>query len=536
MEVEIKLWIEKVANSIQYLDQPTKIELKQMIIDVLVNNYNQGIIIFGPNGIGKSTLLKQLVAYCPFKATFLEAKNCWDMNINNDFGNNLNKLLEKEKEDFNLLAIDDIHYLKEYEKSIIKFYLKKPKENNKLLLLVSGELNKIDKELMISGRLNFELKLNQLNLRQRELLLLELLKPWLDNNAIELSNNIAQLTSNFTPADLKNMVHRVMLEEMDKNNVFVYDNNNNNNNNNNNEEVIIELKQSFENFLNNYLPFNFKNELSYLTVQKNNDNKWEDIQGMEKIQEELNEILIEPLKLMMNSESNQIENKIPKGILFYGLSGTGKSMLCQCLANKLNISYLNLDGTQIRSKIVGETEKNIVNLFQQAKNNAPTLLCIEQIEMLLPKRMNDVDTTENSQHRILTTFLTEMDGVYSISQSLKDLIIIIGLTNNLKNIDNAILRQGRIGHHIYFNLPDFNQRYQILMNEIQKIQVVNKLNKDEIQLLAKNSENCSNAELIGICREAVLMALRENINCEEILFKHYENSLTLLNQTKQSIS
>ncbi|CAO3599759.1 unnamed protein product [Absidia cylindrospora] len=176
----------------------------------------------------------------------------------------------------------------------------------------------------------------------------------------------------------------------------------------------------------------------------------------------------------------------PRGIMFYGPPGTGKTMLCSALASEAGVNFIFVESTQLRSKVIGESEKNIASLFAHARSNSPCILFIDQIDMLLPKRGTG-SSSENTSDRIVTGFLTEMDGLLTKSNSTSNSfmqmdVLVVAATNRLHMVDSAVLRPGRFDEHIPLSLPDKAQRLAILRGLSRKMPM--DLTEEELQNLA----------------------------------------------------
>ncbi|KAF9979346.1 hypothetical protein BGZ73_000040 [Actinomortierella ambigua] len=201
----------------------------------------------------------------------------------------------------------------------------------------------------------------------------------------------------------------------------------------------------------------------------------------------------------------------PRGVLIHGPPGVGKTMLCCALAQELGINFMLVEGSQIRSKIVGESEQNIAKMFAQAKANAPCILFIDQIDVLAPARGTTV-SSENSGDRIVTSLLTEMDGFFSGqsgSEAVVD-VLVLAATNRPEVIDSAILRPGRLDQIVHVPVPSHDVRLQILKGFLSKMPT--SLSQEQLDTLAAETEGFSGADLENLCREAALICLRENIH------------------------
>ena len=168
-------------------------------------------------------------------------------------------------------------------------------------------------------------------------------------------------------------------------------------------------------------------------------------------------------------------------------------------------------GSDLRSKFVGESEKRIAEIFADARTAAPCILLIDQLDVILPER-GSATSSENSEGRIVSCFLTELDGIFSRSidsfDGFSD-ILVIGATSRPHIIDKAITRPGRLDKHVKLPLPDLNSRQAIIRLKLSK--VPHTCTEADIYHIALNSEGLSPVDLEGICREAAMLALREDL-------------------------
>ena len=190
-----------------------------------------------------------------------------------------------------------------------------------------------------------------------------------------------------------------------------------------------------------------------------------DVAGLEEIKEELFEVV----DFMKCPEKYQkMGAKVPKGILFYGPPGTGKTLLACAVAGETNASFFNVTGSEFVEKYVGVGAKRVRTLFEKARKEAPSIIFIDEIDAIGAKRHLE---SNNEKDQTLNQLLVEMDGFNKDSN-----IIIIGATNRLDLLDDALLRPGRFDRHIHISAPNVRTRYEIL-----KVHTNNKpLDKSEI--------------------------------------------------------
>jgi transitional endoplasmic reticulum ATPase len=194
--------------------------------------------------------------------------------------------------------------------------------------------------------------------------------------------------------------------------------------------------------------------------------------------------------------------KAPRGILFYGEPGTGKTLFAKAIASLNNTNFISVKGPELLSKWVGDSEKGLRDIFKKAKQAAPCIIFFDEIDALVPVRgrNNDNNTTE----RMICQMLTEMDGIEELHG-----VTVIGATNRLDIVDPALLRPGRFDLLLEFKAPDLAGRLEIF-----KIYLKGKPLAEDVELnsLAEITQGYTGADIMEICQRASLDALSEYIN------------------------
>jgi len=220
---------------------------------------------------------------------------------------------------------------------------------------------------------------------------------------------------------------------------------------------------------------------------------WDDVIGLDEAKSSLNEALLYPIKFPSLMKSHNIEPW--SGILLYGPPGTGKTQLARAAATELDATFFSVASSDIISKWVGESEKNIKALFDQARASRPAIIFIDEIDSLCVTRQS---TNTDASNRVLTTILTEMDGIRSNENTG---VLIIGATNMREQLDDAALR--RFDRQIYVGLPDAAARKQMLRKFLP-----NSLSAATIDALAAESANRSGSDIAALAREIKMRPLR----------------------------
>ncbi len=244
------------------------------------------------------------------------------------------------------------------------------------------------------------------------------------------------------------------------------------------------------------------------------DVTWDDVGGLEDVKEKLKEAVEWPLK--RPEVFKRMGIRPPRGILLYGPPGTGKTLLAKAVAKESEANFILINGPSLLSKWVGESEKAVRQIFQKARQTSPTILFFDEIDSLAPRRGGGDDAKVHE--RVVNQLLTEMDGL----ESLND-VVIIGATNRPDMLDPALLRQGRFDRIILTSIPDLEGRKKIFEIYLQKMgEVVKDI---DVAKLAKKTEGYVGADIEGVCREAAMIALREDLKAKEVFMKHFEQAL-----------
>ncbi len=239
---------------------------------------------------------------------------------------------------------------------------------------------------------------------------------------------------------------------------------------------------------------------------------WEDVGGLDDIKNELREVVEWPLKHPEAFKRMGIEPA--KGILLYGLPGTGKTLLAKAVANESGANFIYIKGPEILSKWVGESERKIREIFKKARQVAPSIVFIDEIDAIAPRRGLGIGSEVTD--RVLTQLLTELDGMEKL-----DKVVVMAATNRPDILDSALMRAGRFDRHIYVPVPDKETRKKILEVHTRNMP----LSDVSIEELAELTDGYVGADLANLCREAALLALRENINAKEVTMDHFKKAM-----------
>ncbi len=227
---------------------------------------------------------------------------------------------------------------------------------------------------------------------------------------------------------------------------------------------------------------------------------WDDVGGLDSLKEEMHEAVEWPLKHKEVFEHADV--KPPKGILLYGPPGTGKTLIAKAVAHNTESNFISIKGPELLSKWVGESEKGVREIFRKARQAAPCIIFLDEIDALAPSRSSG-SSDSNVTERVVSQFLTEIDGLEELHN-----ILIIGATNRVDLIDNALLRPGRFDRIIEVPLPDAKSRTHIFKIHTKKkpVEAIN------FEKLVQLTEGFSGAEIEGACNRAAMSAIKRYVN------------------------
>ncbi|MBO4771622.1 MAG: ATP-dependent zinc metalloprotease FtsH, partial [Bacteroidales bacterium] len=224
-----------------------------------------------------------------------------------------------------------------------------------------------------------------------------------------------------------------------------------------------------------------------------------DVAGLKEAKQEVTEIV----DFLKNpSKYTKLGGKIPKGALLVGPPGTGKTLLAKAVAGEADVPFFSMSGSDFVEMFVGVGASRVRDLFNQAKQKAPCIVFIDEIDAVGRARSSRTFSSNDERESTLNQLLTEMDGFETNTG-----IIMIGATNRVEILDSALLRAGRFDRQIMIELPDLNERGEIFDVHLKGIKVQKEL---DLGFLAKQTPGFSGADIANVCNEAALIAARHN--------------------------
>lgn len=230
---------------------------------------------------------------------------------------------------------------------------------------------------------------------------------------------------------------------------------------------------------------------------------FKDVAGLSEAKTEIEEIV----EFLKNPQRyTDLGGKIPKGALLVGPPGTGKTLLAKAVAGEANVPFFSMSGSDFVEMFVGVGASRVRDLFRQAKEKAPCIVFIDEIDAVGRARGKNPNMGANDEREnTLNQLLTEMDGFGSNSG-----VIILAATNRADILDKALMRAGRFDRQIYVDLPDLNDRVAIFNVHLRNIKTDDSL---DVELLARQTPRFSGADIANVCNEAALIAARHNKQC-----------------------
>lgn len=469
----------------------------------------KGILLYGPPGTGKTLLAKAVASETDSNFQIINGPEI----VSGVYGQseeNLRKIFkEAEEKAPSIIFIDEIDAIApkrenihgETEKRIVAQLLTLMdglKSRGDVVVIGATNIpDSLDPALRRPGRFDREIEINiPTKEARKEILLVHTRGMPLVNVDLD---KIIEYTNGFSGADISALCKEAALKALKRLIPLI----NKETGNHLSKEIMDKLvitQEDFSDALNVVEPSAIREIM--VTVP---NTKWEDVGGLDDIKQELKEMIEWPMKHKKLFENIGVE--APRGVLLYGLPGTGKTLLAKAIATEANANFISIKGPEIYNKWVGESEKKIRDIFKKARQLAPSIIFIDEIDSITGTRYGEIGN--EAKNNVVAQLLTEIDGI----SNLKD-IVIIGATNRIDMVDPAFLRPGRFEKLLLVPLPDLKTREKIFEVYIKRMNVDPKL---KISELAKETEGFSGADIEAVCREAGLSEIRILVEKKEKL-------------------
>ncbi|KAJ3396124.1 hypothetical protein HDU92_003993 [Lobulomyces angularis] len=495
--------------------------LQEMNIECL-----KGFLLYGPPGVGKTFLVSTIAQKCKIGMVKIDGPEVYGSNLG-ESEEKLTKKFEAARKVARLgngciLFIDEIDALapqrantSQHESRVVAQLLvlmdNVLQEEAKLVIIAAtNRPNSIDIALRRPGRFDKEIAIDPPSVDNRKKIIQQLSKK------MRLENNfdfevISVLTNGYVGADLVALCREATLLAMQRNK--------------DEQTELCTTTNDFKNAMKAITPSLQRHALA-LTKELSNNLSWSNVGGLEEVKLKLKQMVEWPLKYKTTFERLGLTS--PRGLLLYGPPGCSKTTLVRIIAQTSGATFLSINGAQLFSPFVGESEKLIRSTFQRAREAFPSIIFFDEIDALVGKRSLDGGKGGISvSERILSTLLNEMDGIEN-----SDGVLVVGATNRPDMIDagldKSLMRPGRFDKVLFVPPPDEKSRLSIL-----KIHTTGMALKDDVNLkyLAKNTVAYTGANLEGLCREAAMYALRESLNADVVEMRHFEMALLVTKPT-----
>ena len=481
----------------------------------------KGVLLYGPPGCGKTLLAKAVATEAEANFFLINGPEI----MNKYYGETEAKLREifrkAEEEAPSIIFIDEIDAIApkrsevtgEVEKRVVAQLLALmdglESRGQVIVIGATNRPNALDPALRRPGRFDREIEIGIPDKRGRK----EILQ--IHTRGMPLApdvdiDKLAEMTKGYTGADLAALCReaamkciRRILPSIDFNEEKL------------SPEILDQLVVTMRDFLEAYKEIT-PTALREVEIETPNVT-WDDIGGLEDVKQKLIESIEWPIRYAERFEKLGI--KPPKGVLLYGPPGCGKTLLAKAVATESEANFITIKGPEIYSKWVGESERAIREVFRKARQAAPCVIFLDEIETLIPRR-DMLDDSSGVAHRVTSTLLAEMDGI----EELRD-VIVIGATNRPDLMDPSALRPGRFDRLIYVPPPDEKGRYQILKIYTRKMPLAEDV---DLAKLAAMTEGYSGADLESLCREAGLAALRRSPDAELVTWADFQEALKIV--------
>ena len=478
----------------------------------------KGVLMHGPPGTGKTLLAKAVASESDAHFILINGPEIMSKYVGGSEENLREYFEEAEANSPSIIFIDELDAIapkreetngETERRTVAQLLTLMDGLKSRGQVVVIGATNRpdsLDPALRRPGRFDREIEIGVPDADERR----EVLEIHTRNMPIEEDvdlNKLANTTHGFVGADLESLckeaamrVVRRILPEIKNDDEEIP------------EEVlkkIIVTKDDFKSALKEIQPSALREVLVQVP-----DVKWDDVGGLDDAKQELKEAVEWPLKYPENFQKLGI--RPPKGVLLYGIPGTGKTLLAKAVAHESEANFISIKGPELLSKWVGESEKGVREVFRKAKQTAPTVIFFDEIDSIASTRSGN-DGDSGVTKRVVNQLLTEMDGL----EELED-VAIIAATNRPDIIDPGLMRPGRFDRHIKVDTPSEEARLAIFEVHTKDMPLASDVN---LKKLAKATDGYVGADIEAVCREAAMLTLRNDMESCEIPNKYFKEAI-----------
>ncbi|CAO3609344.1 unnamed protein product [Cunninghamella echinulata] len=479
----------------------------------------KGILLYGPPGVGKTFLVSSIAKYCHAHLVVIQGPELYGPYVGESEEKLRNRFqyaqqLSLDTQQPVILFIDEIDSLtphreqsQSHENRMVAQLLTLMdgvKARGKLVVVgATNRPNAIDPALRRPGRFDREINVDAPDTNTRYKLLSSQLKTVPLHSSVNI-DQLSQWTNGYVAADITSLCREAALNAVRRNQLAK-------------DQSIHVVMEDFKIAIGKVGP---SMQRGYeINIEKTN---WDDIGGLKEVKKKLKQAVEWPL--VYKDTFIRLGLKPPRGILLYGPPGCSKTTLVKVIASISGASFLSINGAQLYSPYVGDSEKVVRTIFQKARASAPAIIFLDETEAIVGKRnMGNGGSNgggDSVQERILSTLLNEMDGVETAES-----VLVVGATNRPDMLDAALMRPGRFDKLIYVPPPDYEARLEILQIHTRKMPLENDVNLKAISLM---TDMYTGADLQNVCREAAMMALRRDPQTNNVMMSDFEESLATI--------
>jgi len=465
----------------------------------------KGVLLYGPPGTGKTLLAKAVAGETNAHFISLSGPEIMGKYYGESEGNLREIFAQAEENSPSIIFIDEIDSIApkrdevtgEVEKRIVSQLLTLMdgmKSRGKVVVIAAtNRPDSIDPALRRPGRFDREIEIGIPDADGRFDILSIHTRGMPIDKKVDLKQ-ISKITHGFVGADLEVLskeaamrsLRRILPEiDLDENKIS--------------SEILQKIQITSEDFrdaLKEVKP----SALREVQVQIPNVS-WDDVGGLDQLKEELCEAVEWPIRYKEAFDYVNVES--PKGILLHGPPGTGKTLIAKALATMTESNFISIKGPELLSKWVGESEKGVREIFRKARQAAPCIIFLDEVDALVPRRGNSGSGSHVTEN-VVSQILTEIDGLEELHN-----VLIIGATNRLDIVDEALLRPGRFDRIIKVSNPDTQGRHHIFKIHTKKKPLASDVN---ITKLVELTDSFSGAEIAAVANRAAVAALKRYVS------------------------
>lgn len=480
-------------------------------------HWSRGLLIHGPSGVGKTASVMQVAEECSAKLHLVTPATVIGQYMG-ESEKRLREIFEKAEEDAestgkpNIILMEEADSLFPQRKSgtqqdarLVAQLLtlmdgaaaksKKNKNGHIVFIAVTTQPNVIDTALRRPGRLDKEIMISVPDIEARYAILQRLTKKMDIGPSVNL-RKIANKCHGYTGADMQSLCSAALLQKFQ-------------------EETDGQLSVEHRHFVDAMQSVGAS--VARSVSERFPPAHWDDIGGLEDVKSLLQQYCVWPIT--RSEEFVRMGINFPKGVLLHGPPGCAKTTLARAAVTASGATCIPLLGTRLYSMYVGDGEAELRRAFTRARLSSPSVLFIDEIDSLVGSRGEGNTGSVDVSTRLLTTFLTEIDGIDSSSG-----VLLLGTTNRPFAIDPALLRPGRFDRHILVPPPDYKGRRKAFEVHTKNVPLADDVS---LETLAAKTELYTGAEIQAVCREATMIALREQgVLCvSEVSQKDFDSAL-----------